>query len=168
MPTTGHHNTLWQWSRMWTKIFLKEKSHKLQRFSCDTTVWEIYHFCSCRQWQRQEFYQGGWVTVVCLSMLHTCTAMTWRAKRTKNENSKIDVRAIMGPGSYILVDQLQATRQEWYQCTTIYVDHHSHLSFVHLQKNIIPRRLRRERLPMRNSAKHEGSRWGTIMQTRDS
>ena len=34
--------------------------------------------------------------------------MTRRAKRTKNEKSKIEARAITGPGSCVSVDQLES------------------------------------------------------------
>ena len=72
--------------------------------------------------------------------------MTRRAKRTKNQKGKIDARAITGPGSCVSVDQLESRTLglighikgtptiQRYTCATIYVDHFSRLSYVHLQK----------------------------------
>ena len=74
--------------------------------------------------------------------------MTRRAKRTKNEKSKIEARAITGPGSCVSVDQLESRTLglighmkgtptvQRYRCATIYVDHYSRLSYVHLQKQL--------------------------------
>ena len=74
--------------------------------------------------------------------------MTRRAERTKNEKSKIDARAITGPGSCVSVDQLESRTLglighmkgtptvQRYRCATIYVDHFSRLSYVHLQKQL--------------------------------
>ena len=74
--------------------------------------------------------------------------MTRRAKRTKNEKSRIKARVITGPGSCVSVDQLESrtlgfighmkgtpTLQR-YRCATIYVDHYSRLSYVHLQTQL--------------------------------
>ena len=72
--------------------------------------------------------------------------MTRRAKRTKNKKGKIDARAITGPGSCVSVNQLESRTLglighmkgtptiQRYTCATIYVDHFSRLSYVHLQK----------------------------------
>ena len=74
--------------------------------------------------------------------------MTRRAKRTKNEKSKIEARAINGPGSCVSVDQLESRMLglighmkgtptvQRYRCAIIYVDHYSRLSYVHLQKQL--------------------------------
>jgi GAG-pre-integrase domain len=74
--------------------------------------------------------------------------MTRRAKRTKNEKSKIETRVITGPGSCVSVDQLESRTMglighmkgtptvQRYRCATIYVDHYSRLSYVHLQKQL--------------------------------
>ena len=74
--------------------------------------------------------------------------MTRRAKRTKNEKAKIEARVITGPGSCVSVDQLESRTLglighmkgtptvQRYRCATIYVDHYSRLSYVHLQKQL--------------------------------
>ena len=74
--------------------------------------------------------------------------MTRRAKRTKNEKSKIEARTITGPGSCVSVDQLESRTAglighmkgnptlQRYRCATIYIDHYSRLSYVHLQKQL--------------------------------
>ena len=74
--------------------------------------------------------------------------MTRRAKRTKNEKSKIEARTVTGPGSCVSVDQLESRTAglighmkgtptvQRYRCATIYIDHFSRLSYVHLQKQL--------------------------------
>lgn len=74
--------------------------------------------------------------------------MTRRAKRSKNESSKIAARTVTGPGSCISVDQLESRTMglighmkgtptvQRYRCATVYVDHFSRLSYVHLQKQL--------------------------------
>jgi hypothetical protein len=75
--------------------------------------------------------------------------MTRRAKRTKNEASKISARTVTAPGSYVSVDQLESSTLglighmkgiptvQRYRCAMIYIDHSSCLSYVpHLQKQL--------------------------------
>ena len=74
--------------------------------------------------------------------------MTRRAKRTKNEASKIEARTITGPGACVSVDQLESSTLglighmkgmptvQRYRCATVYVDHYSRLSYIHLQKQL--------------------------------
>ena len=74
--------------------------------------------------------------------------MTRRAKRAKNEKSGIDARIITGPGACVSVDQLESRTMglighmkgnptvQRYRCATIYIDHYSRLSYVHLQKQL--------------------------------
>ncbi|KAI2496817.1 hypothetical protein MHU86_17696 [Fragilaria crotonensis] len=75
--------------------------------------------------------------------------MTRRAKRTKNEKSRIEARVLTGPGSCVSVDQLESrtmglighmkgtpTVLQRYRCATIYIDHYSRLSYVHLQRQL--------------------------------
>ena len=74
--------------------------------------------------------------------------MTRRAKRTKNEKSGISARTVTAPGSCVSVDQLESRTLGFighmkgtptvqrYRCATIYVDHFSRLSYVHLQRQM--------------------------------
>jgi hypothetical protein len=74
--------------------------------------------------------------------------MTRRAKRSKNEASKISARTITGPGSCVSVDQLESSTLgliahmkgtptiQRYRCATVYIDHYSRLSYIHLQKQL--------------------------------
>jgi hypothetical protein len=74
--------------------------------------------------------------------------MTRRAKRTENEASKIEARTVTGPGACVSVDQLESSMLglighmkgiptvQRYRCATVYVDHYSRLSYVHLQKQL--------------------------------
>ncbi|KAI2489917.1 hypothetical protein MHU86_24671 [Fragilaria crotonensis] len=74
--------------------------------------------------------------------------MTRRAKRTKNEKSRIEARVLTGPGSCVSVDQLESRTMglighmkgtptvQRYRCATIYIDHYSRLSYVHLQRQL--------------------------------
>ncbi len=75
--------------------------------------------------------------------------MTRRAKRTKNEkNRPVSARIITGPGSCVSVDQLESRTMglighmkgtptvQRYRCATVYVDHYSRLSYVHLQRQL--------------------------------
>ena len=74
--------------------------------------------------------------------------MTRRAKRSKNEESRISARTITGPGACVSVDQLESRTLgliahmkgtptvQRYRCATVYVDHYSRLSYVHLQKQL--------------------------------
>ena len=71
--------------------------------------------------------------------------MTRRAKRTKGESGKISATTVTGPGSCVSVDQLESSTLglvghmkgrptlQRYRCATIYIDHYSRLSYVHLQ-----------------------------------
>ena len=74
--------------------------------------------------------------------------MTRRAKRTKNEKSRIEARVLTGPGSCVSVDQLESRTMglighmkgtptvQRYRCATVYIDHYSRLSYVHLQRQL--------------------------------
>ena len=74
--------------------------------------------------------------------------MTRRAKRTKNEQSRINACAITGPGACVSVDQLESRTMglighmkgrptvQRYRCDTVYIDHYSRMSFIHLQKQL--------------------------------
>ena len=74
--------------------------------------------------------------------------MTRRAKRTKNEMSGISARTVTAPGSCVSVNQLESRTLGFighmkgtptvqrYRCATIYVDHFSRLSYVHLQRQL--------------------------------
>jgi hypothetical protein len=74
--------------------------------------------------------------------------MTRRVKRSKNEASKISARPITGPGSCVSVDQLESSTLglilhmkgtptvQRYRWATVYIDHYSRLSYIHLQKQL--------------------------------
>jgi Reverse transcriptase (RNA-dependent DNA polymerase)/GAG-pre-integrase domain len=74
--------------------------------------------------------------------------MTRRAKRSKNESTQISARTVTGPGSCVSVDQLESSTLglighmkgtptiQRYRCATVYVDHYSRLSYIHLQKQL--------------------------------
>jgi hypothetical protein len=74
--------------------------------------------------------------------------MTRRAKRTKNEASKVEARTVTGPGACVLMDELELSTLglighmkgmptvQCYRCATAYVDHYSRLSYIHLQKQL--------------------------------
>lgn len=74
--------------------------------------------------------------------------MTRRPKRTKGGTRQIGSETVTRPGDCVSVDQLESSTlglighmkgtptTQRYKCATVYVDHFSRLSFVHLQKTL--------------------------------
>jgi hypothetical protein len=70
------------------------------------------------------------------------TKLPWQGKETRANNW---VFVATKPGEFVLVDQMTSTEVDFYaklkgkltkkgyKCATIFVDHYSHLCFVHLQ-----------------------------------
>ena len=80
----------------------------------------------------------------------TClfVSMTKRPWHTKATSNRVKARRVTQPGDCVSVDQLQSTlpgfmgklrvrlTQKRYTCATIFVDHHSRLTYVHLQESL--------------------------------
>ena len=75
-------------------------------------------------------------------------AMTKRPWRTKAQQNKQKIRSVTRPGDCVSVDQLESTTpgfiaqlkgkltKQRYRAATVFVDHASRLSYVHLQKSL--------------------------------
>ena len=74
--------------------------------------------------------------------------MTRRAKRTKSKANKVSGMTITAPGQCVSVDQLESNTPGFiaqlkgipttdrYRAASVYVDHHSRLSFIYLQRRL--------------------------------
>ena len=75
-------------------------------------------------------------------------SMTKRPWRTKAMSNRVKVRQVTQPGDCVSVDQMQSTlpgfmgqlkgrlTKKRYNCATVFVDHHSRLTYIHLQESL--------------------------------